>query len=48
MPEYIQILDEIPQHIQEVENLTVYPGDAEPLYSIELIPEQDFGADSGS
>lgn len=38
-----RILDEIPPHIQEVENLAIFPGDSEPLYSIELIPEQTFG-----
>ena len=38
-----RILDEIPPHIQEVENLTIFPGDLAPLYSIELIPEQTFG-----
>ena len=37
------ILDEIPPHIQEVENLTIFPGDSEPAYSIELIPEQTYG-----
>ncbi len=41
--EHIQILDKIPQHIQEIENLTIFPGDSEPLYEIELIPEQTFG-----
>lgn len=41
--EYIRPLDEIPQHIRKVENLTVFPGNAEPMYSIELIPEQTFG-----
>jgi len=44
-PEHIRIFDEIPDHIIEVENLTVYPGDSEPLFSITLIPEQVFGAD---
>lgn len=42
-PEHIFILDEIPQHIQKVENLTIYLGDSEPLYKIELIPVQSFG-----
>lgn len=40
---HIQILNEIPEHIQEVENLTIFPGDSEPRYSIELIPEQVYG-----
>ncbi|MCC5912990.1 MAG: hypothetical protein JJU46_01335, partial [Balneolaceae bacterium] len=39
----IQVLDEIPEHILEVENLTVFPGNSEPRYSIELIPDQTFG-----
>ncbi|MCC5914172.1 MAG: 6-bladed beta-propeller [Balneolaceae bacterium] len=41
-PDHIQILDEIPEHIQEVENLTVFSGDAEPVYDVELIPEVTF------
>lgn len=41
--DYIRTLDETPEHIQEVENLSVFPGDAEPAYSVELIPEQSFG-----
>lgn len=41
----IQILNEIPQHIREVENLTVFPGDSEPEYLVELVPVQTFGAD---
>lgn len=41
--DHIQILDEIPEHIQEIENLTVFPGDSEPRYSIELIPVQSYG-----
>jgi len=41
--EHIQILDVIPQHIQDVENLTIYPGESEPAYSVELIPVQSFG-----
>jgi len=43
VPEHIRVLDEIPGHIQEVKNLTIYPGDSEPLYEIELIPVQSFG-----
>ncbi|HET8864788.1 MAG TPA: 6-bladed beta-propeller [Gracilimonas sp.] len=38
-----RVLDEIPQHIQEVENLAIFPGDSEPLYSIDLIQEQTYG-----
>jgi len=39
----IRVLDEISQHVREVENLTIFPGDSEPKYSIKLIPEQTFG-----
>jgi hypothetical protein len=39
----IQVLDETPEHILEVENLTIFPGDLEPIYSIELIPDQTYG-----
>jgi len=42
---HIQILDEIPEHILEVENLTIFPGDAKPEYSVELVPVQTYGAD---
>ena len=41
--DHIQILDEIPEHILEVENLTIFPGDSETRYIIELTPEQTFG-----
>lgn len=41
--EYTRTLDEIPQHIQEVENLSFFPEDSEPAYSIELIQEQTYG-----
>jgi len=41
--EHIQVIDEIPQHIREVDNLSIFPGDSEPRYSIELIPEQTYG-----
>jgi len=40
--EHIQILDEIPAHIREIENLTIFPGDSEPVYDVELIPEVTF------
>jgi hypothetical protein len=42
-PDHTYILNEVPPHINEVENLTIFPGDTEPLYSIELIPAQTFG-----
>lgn len=42
-PAHTFILDEVPQHIQKVENLSVFPGDAKPMYSMELIPVQSFG-----
>jgi len=41
--EHIFVLDVIPEHIKEVENLTIFPRDSEPRYSIELIPQQTFG-----
>jgi len=40
--DHIRILDEIPEHVQEVENLTIFPGNAEPVYDVELIPEVTF------
>ena len=40
---HIRILDEIPEHIRKVENLTIFPGDSEPRYSITLIPEHTYG-----
>jgi len=44
-PDQMLVLDEIPQHIQEIENLTIFPGDSEPEYSVELVPVQRFGVD---
>lgn len=41
--DHISVLDNIPQHIQEIDNLNVFPGDAKPLFSIALIPEQSYG-----
>jgi hypothetical protein len=40
---HIRVLDEIPQHVQSVDSLTIFPGDSEPLYSVELIPVLSFG-----
>src|SRR5690554_1957980 len=40
---HIRVLDEIPPHVQSVENLTTFPGDSEPLYSMKLIPVLSFG-----
>ncbi|MFU8812589.1 MAG: 6-bladed beta-propeller [Balneolaceae bacterium] len=40
--DHIRLLEEIPEHVLEVENLTVYPGDSEPMYRMELIPEVRF------
>lgn len=34
----------IPEHIQGLDSLTVYPADAEPAYSMKLKPGQSFGA----
>ncbi|MFO7845354.1 MAG: 6-bladed beta-propeller [Balneolaceae bacterium] len=45
--EHIQILDEIPEHIRDVENLTIYLGDAEPVYDVQLIPEVRFDDTKG-
>lgn len=42
-PEPVRALDEIPQHIREVDSLTVYPADSEPLYTLELVSRQSFG-----
>ncbi|MBE9048325.1 6-bladed beta-propeller [Pleurocapsales cyanobacterium LEGE 10410] len=42
-PQHVFILDKIPEHIQEIKNLTIFPGDSEPLYEIELLPEQTYG-----
>ena len=42
--EPISILGEIPEHIQKIENVTIFPGDTEPTHTIELIPEQTFGS----
>lgn len=41
----IRILDEIPEHIRDIENITIFPGDSEPPYTVELIPVQTFGAE---
>jgi hypothetical protein len=40
--DHIQVLEEIPEHILEVENLTIFQGDLEPLYDVELVPEVTF------
>jgi len=45
---HISIITEIPPNIQEIENLTIFPGDSEPTHTIELIPEQVFGEDKES
>lgn len=42
-PEYILFLDEIPQHIKEIKNLTIFNGETNPIYSIELISENSYG-----
>ncbi|MEX2601464.1 MAG: 6-bladed beta-propeller [Balneolaceae bacterium] len=33
----------IPENLQDVENLTVLPEDAEPLYTLDLVPEAVYG-----
>jgi len=40
---YIRVLDELPRHIQQVENVSTFPGDLNPLYSIRLSPVQTYG-----
>lgn len=45
-PAHIVVLDEIPAHIQSLENLTAFPGDAKPLYSMSLTPVQTYGEGS--
>lgn len=42
-PVHISILDEIPERIKKVENLTIFPGNAIPSHSIKLTLEQEFG-----
>lgn len=42
-PSHIFVLDEVPQRIQEIENLTVFNAKSESAYAMELIPEQAFG-----
>lgn len=46
--EHISSINDIPLNIQEIENLTIFPGDSEPTHTIELIPEQVFGEDEES
>lgn len=38
-----ELLDEVPEQIRDLENLKVYPGDAVPTHTLELIPEQTYG-----
>lgn len=38
-----RIFNQIPQNIQELENLTVFPAESEPSHLIELIPVQNYG-----
>jgi len=40
---YIRVLDELPRHIQQVENVSVFQEDLNPLYSIRLSPVQTYG-----
>jgi len=39
----VRVIEEIPEHIREIENLTIFPGDSEPEYSVEFIPIQRYG-----
>lgn len=38
-----RVQEDIPDHVHEIENLTIFPSDSEPVYAIELLPEQTFG-----
>ncbi len=38
-----RVQEVIPGHVLEIENLTMFPFDTEPVFAIELIPEQTFG-----
>ncbi len=40
---HVSMLEAIPPLIQQMENVTVYPGDLQPIYSLELIPKQTYG-----
>lgn len=40
---HIRVIEEIPDHIEQIKNLTVYSGDLKPLNSIELNSVQSFG-----
>lgn len=37
------VREKIPDHIQSVENLSIFPGDIDAPYSIKLIEEERFG-----
>jgi len=39
-----QVLEEVPDHVKKVENLTIFSGKAEPEYHLTLIPKQSFGS----
>ncbi|MDR8393856.1 6-bladed beta-propeller [Aliifodinibius sp. S!AR15-10] len=41
--EHGRVQEDIPDHVHETENLTIFPLDTEPVYDIELLPEQTFG-----
>ncbi|MEQ9091333.1 MAG: 6-bladed beta-propeller [Balneola sp.] len=43
--EHISFIDEIPKHIEKVENLTIFKEDFEPTHTLKLIPLQEFGKD---
>lgn len=40
---YLRVLDEIPKHIRQVENLTIFPGESRAQYIAKLIPVQTYG-----
>ena len=41
--QHIQVIDEVPLQVKELKNLSVFQGNQEPMYTMELIPEQSFG-----
>lgn len=41
--DHVRVLDEIPEDIQKVENVSFFRGDLNPLYSIKLIQVQTYG-----
>lgn len=40
---YINVLNEVPQHITKLENISFFPADSDPKYLLKLIPKQTYG-----